>query len=50
MLKRGLEMDWKWVGDGPGKGLERGWKRDWKLRLIADTNPEWDDLFERLNQ
>lgn len=21
------------------------WKRDWKLRLIEDTNPEWVDLF-----
>ena len=28
----------------------KNWRRDWKLRLIADTNPEWDDLFERLNQ
>jgi len=28
----------------------KNWKRDWKLRLIADVNPEWDDLFEQINQ
>ncbi|WP_313808562.1 GIY-YIG nuclease family protein [Sphingobium sp.] len=21
------------------------WKRDWKLRLIEDHNPDWQDLF-----
>jgi putative endonuclease len=21
------------------------WKRSWKLRLIEDANPDWDDLF-----
>jgi len=21
------------------------WKRDWKCRMIEETNPEWDDLF-----
>lgn len=26
------------------------WNRAWKLRLIEETNPEWDDLFETLNQ
>ncbi|MDD3651474.1 GIY-YIG nuclease family protein [Immundisolibacter sp.] len=24
------------------------WKRAWKLALIEKTNPEWDDLYERL--
>ena len=28
----------------------KNWRRDWKLRLIAEANPEWDDLFDRLNQ
>ena len=28
----------------------KNWRRDWKLRLIADVNSEWDDLFEKLNQ
>jgi putative endonuclease len=27
----------------------KNWSRAWKLRLIAETNPEWDDLFETLN-
>ena len=25
------------------------WKRAWKLRLIEAENPEWEDLFDRLN-
>ena len=24
------------------------WKRLWKLRVIEEMNPEWNDLFERL--
>ena len=24
------------------------WKRLWKLRLIEEINPDWDDLYERL--
>ncbi len=24
------------------------WNRAWKLRLIEEQNPEWDDLFEKL--
>ena len=30
------------------KRLKR-WKRDWKIRLVEEQNPEWDDLYERLN-
>jgi putative endonuclease len=22
------------------------WKREWKLRLIEEMNPEWRDLFD----
>ena len=22
------------------------WKRDWKIRLIEETNPEWFDLYD----
>jgi putative endonuclease len=25
------------------------WRREWKLNLIERDNPEWDDLFERIN-
>jgi len=24
------------------------WKRDWKLKLIEDANPDWLDLFDSL--
>jgi putative endonuclease len=24
------------------------WKRAWKLRLIEEVNPGWDDLYEKL--
>ena len=24
------------------------WRRDWKLKLIEDNNPNWDDLYETL--
>ncbi len=27
----------------------KGWNRDWKLRLIERDNPQWLDLYERLN-
>jgi len=27
----------------------KDWHRVWKLRLISEHNPNWDDLFERLN-
>ena len=26
------------------------WPRAWKVRLIHGMNPEWDDLYELLNQ
>ncbi len=24
------------------------WKRNWKVRLIEEMNPEWNDLYEQL--
>ena len=29
------------------KRLKR-WKRDWKIVLIEDSNPNWDDLYSEL--
>tara|TARA_Y100000588_G_scaffold96747_2_gene104825 strand:+ start:618 stop:734 length:117 start_codon:yes stop_codon:yes gene_type:complete len=26
----------------------KGWKRDWKLALIEESNPGWGDLYEEL--
>lgn len=26
------------------------WNRQWKIDLIESANPEWDDLWERINQ
>ncbi len=25
------------------------WRRDWKIRLIEELNPDWRDLYETLN-
>ena len=30
------------------KALKK-WNRAWKLRLIEEANPDWDDLYERIN-
>ncbi len=27
----------------------KAWNRDWKIALIEKDNPDWDDLFLRLN-
>ena len=27
----------------------KAWKRDWKIELIEQANPDWRDLFEDLN-
>ena len=26
----------------------KAWNRQWKLRLIEDMNPEWNDLYDEL--
>ena len=26
----------------------KAWKRDWKIRLVEESNPEWEDIFERV--
>jgi putative endonuclease len=31
------------------KSLKK-WRRDWKLRLIEEMNPEWEDLYLVLNR
>ena len=25
------------------------WKRDWKIKWIVEQNPDWDDLYDSLN-
>jgi putative endonuclease len=30
------------------KALKK-WKRDWKFRLIEEGNPDWLDLYDRIN-
>jgi putative endonuclease len=27
----------------------KAWNRNWKLRQIMDVNPDWEDLFEKIN-
>ena len=29
------------------KCLKR-WKREWKIKLIEESNPDWDDLYNRI--
>ena len=31
------------------KALKK-WNRAWKLELIEKANPDWEDLYERINQ
>ncbi|KAB0269609.1 GIY-YIG nuclease family protein [Microvirga brassicacearum] len=31
------------------KSLKK-WRRDWKIRLIEDINPDWSDLYLTLNR
>jgi putative endonuclease len=26
----------------------KAWKRDWKIQLIKERNPQWSDLFEHI--
>lgn len=28
----------------------KSWKRDWKINLIEENNPEWKDLYFKLNE
>ncbi|PEQ12733.1 excinuclease ABC subunit C [Novosphingobium sp. PC22D] len=28
----------------------KAWKRDWKIKLIEQANPGWEDLFDHLAQ
>ena len=28
----------------------KGWPRLWKLELISSANPNWEDLYERINR
>jgi putative endonuclease len=30
------------------KGMKK-WKRAWKIKLIEQANPDWNDLFEMIN-
>ena len=27
----------------------KAWKRDWKIKLIERSNPQWLDLWEQIN-
>ncbi|MCX5497089.1 GIY-YIG nuclease family protein [Kaistia dalseonensis] len=50
-LKR---LVWVEVHDNIAAAIQRErtmkhWPRAWKVRLIHEQNPEWDDLYEQLN-
>jgi len=31
-----------------GEKQIKKWRRAWKIRLIEEKNPDWDDLYERI--
>jgi putative endonuclease len=44
------KLVWFEVYDDPTTAITREkelkkWRRDWKIRLIEEDNPEWDDLY-----
>ncbi len=44
---------WFEIHDDPAAAIRREeelkkWRRDWKIRLIEEQNPEWDDLYETI--
>ncbi len=46
---------WYDVTNDIGSAIEaekrmKGWKREWKIRLVEDNNPEWNDLYEEVVQ
>ena len=34
----------------PAKAGIKAWKRQWKLRLIEENNPEWNDLYDIIRE
>jgi putative endonuclease len=44
---------WFEIYDDPGTAISREkklkeWRRDWKIRLIEEQNPDWRDLYETI--
>ena len=44
------KLVWFEVYDDPTSAISREkelkkWRRDWKVRLIEESNPNWDDLY-----
>ena len=44
---------WFEIYDDPATAISREkelkkWRRDWKIRLIEEQNPEWRDLYEMI--
>ncbi len=47
------QLVWYESHESMGSALERekrlkGWKRAWKLGLIENGNPDWQDLYDKL--
>ena len=46
---------WYEIYDDPATAITREkelkkWRRDWKIRLIEEDNPDWTDLYPRIIQ
>jgi len=44
------KLVWFEIYDDPSTAISREkelkkWRRDWKIRLIEESNPNWDDLY-----
>jgi putative endonuclease len=48
-------LDWFEIYDDPITAISREkelkkWRRDWKIRLIEEANPDWRDLYADICQ
>jgi putative endonuclease len=46
---------WYECYDDPTTAIEREkelkkWRRDWKIALIEEANPDWEDLYDRITK
>ncbi|WP_243472031.1 GIY-YIG nuclease family protein [Winogradskyella sp. MH6] len=42
--------EFQYVGDAIKREKQlKNWRRDWKINLIEKENPNWDNLWERLD-
>ena len=50
-----VKLVWYEAHDDPTNAISREkelkkWRRDWKIRLIEEDNPNWDDLYSSITR